>query len=70
LRPQQPGDVLSEFVQLGPRRGVHLQVESDREKRSFSAGETSTKTFDLLERGAQVVVDRPSIRRVVAQGAP
>jgi hypothetical protein len=48
---------------------MHLQVEPDREEGGFPARETSTKAFDLFECGAKVVVDGPSIRRVVGQGA-
>jgi hypothetical protein len=67
--PRKGRHALSQRVKLGARGGAHQEVQPHRKQRGLPTRESASQSLDLLQRRGQIVVDRPAIGRVVAQGA-
>ena len=68
MAAEQASDPLRQRLELRPRRGTQLQVETDREERRFPTGQAAAQVFYLLVRGSQVIVFWPTAGAVVVLG--
>jgi hypothetical protein len=67
LRRKQPRHFARHRIQFRSRVRAQLKVQTDREQGALAARESSPERLHLLERGDEVVVDRPAAFGVLVQ---